>query len=206
MNIFGRYLMLLAGIAAHTFGIALMTTADLGTTPISTLPYVLSEIFGVSLGLAVFVFNMPFIAAQIAILKKANWRIFMQIPNIMVFSFLIDLGMKAASMIPHEGLAAQSFMSLSANAVIAVGILLQIKSDTLLQPVEGFIYAVAMKSKIAFGSLKIAVDSSCVVIAAILGLLVLNELFGVGIMTFVSAWLAGTLVKFFTPFFKLSKR
>ena len=133
MNIVGKYLMLLAGIAAHTFGIALMTTADLGTTPpISTLPYVLSEIFGVSLGFAVFVFNMPFIAAQIAILKKANWRIFMQIPNIMVFSFLIDLGMKAASMIPHEGLAAQSFMSLSANAVIAVGILLQIKSDTLL--------------------------------------------------------------------------
>lgn len=79
-------------------------------------------------------------------------------------------------MILHEGPAAQSFMSLSANAVIAVEILLQIKSDTLLQPEEEFIYS-SMKSKIAFASLRIAVYSTCMLTAALRGLLVIPRTF-----------------------------
>lgn len=37
-NLLAQILLLLTGMAVHTLGIALITRADLGTTPISTLP------------------------------------------------------------------------------------------------------------------------------------------------------------------------
>ena len=64
VNLAFRVLFLMVGMFLATVGIALVTLADLGTTPISTVPYVFSVITGYSFGLTTFVVNLFFILGQ----------------------------------------------------------------------------------------------------------------------------------------------
>lgn len=64
-NLLAQILLLLTGMAVHTLGIALITRADLGTTPISTLPLTLSAVMGVTLGTSTFIINIAFFLSQI---------------------------------------------------------------------------------------------------------------------------------------------
>ena len=51
-------------------GIALVTNSNLGTTPITSLPYALGAIFALSLGTATFLLNLLFVALQKVLLRK----------------------------------------------------------------------------------------------------------------------------------------
>lgn len=60
-NIIIRYLIFIFGLAINAFGIALITKAGLGTSPISSVPYVLSLVLpSFSFGLWSFIINMLF--------------------------------------------------------------------------------------------------------------------------------------------------
>lgn len=52
--------MLLIGTAAGSFGIALTTLSGLGTTPISSVPWTLTAITGLSFGTTTFLINLVF--------------------------------------------------------------------------------------------------------------------------------------------------
>ena len=82
----------------------------------------------------------------------------------------------------------------------AVGILLQIKSDTLMQPVEGAVLALVMVTKRSFASLKITNDVTCVTLAAVVSLIFLDHFDAIGMGTLVSAFMVGYVVKLLKPF------
>lgn len=90
--------------------------------------------------------------------------------------------------------------SLNANVLAAIGILLQIKSNTLMQPVEGAILALSMVTKRSVASLKVANDVACVTLAFIVSWLFLNHFGVIGIGTLVSAFMVGYVVKCLKPF------
>lgn len=69
-NYLKRYLWFVIGIAINSLGIALITKAALGTSPISSVSYVLSLYFPLTLGQFTFLVNLIFILAQVVILKK----------------------------------------------------------------------------------------------------------------------------------------
>lgn len=90
--------------------------------------------------------------------------------------------------------------SLIANVLAAVGILLQIKSDTLMQPVEGAVLALVMVTKRSFASLKITNDVTCVTLAAVVSLIFLDHFDAIGMGTLASAFMVGYVVKLLKPF------
>lgn len=65
-----RYLIFTIGVLINSFGIAFITKAALGTSPISSLPCVLSLKFTPTLGQFTLVMNMLFIILQIILLRK----------------------------------------------------------------------------------------------------------------------------------------
>ena len=65
-----RYAWFILGIVINGFGVAAITKAALGTSPISSVPYVLSLRFPFSLGQFTFIFNMFLILGQWLLLKK----------------------------------------------------------------------------------------------------------------------------------------
>ena len=69
-----RYFWFTAGLFINSMGIALITKAALGTSPISSLPYVLSLRFPLSFGQFTFIINMFFILGQILLLQVSDIR------------------------------------------------------------------------------------------------------------------------------------
>ena len=65
-----RLLLLCLSVVIMAFGIAFSIKAALGTSPISSLPYVSSEITGLSVGATTIIMNLGFVLIQIGILRR----------------------------------------------------------------------------------------------------------------------------------------
>ncbi len=204
VGLFLRILLLCAGMFIMALGVAEVTTAQLGTTPISTLPLAVAAILGVSFGTGTFIVNCFFVLGQIVLLRR-NYKIvnLLQIPLVFGFSVFIDIGMHFWSMFNPAGAWEHWAMSLTGNVLLALGVYLSIKSRTLVQPGEGIVMAVSIVTHKAFGTLKICNDVSLVVISAALGWLVLGELVGIGWGTLVSAVMVGLLIKLINALYRL---
>lgn len=190
-----RIAMLVIGMEFATFGISLTAVSNIGTTPISTVPYVLSKIFPLSFGTTTFILNVFFVVLQ-ALLLRSRFSILnlLQIPAVLVFSAFIDLNMHLLQPYSPNNWWLSMAMSMFGNLVLAVGIILQVRSKTIVQPGEGIVLAFAAVFHRPFGTVM-------VVIAGILSVAVLGSLVGLREGTAVSAILVGFLVKAITAFF-----
>lgn len=195
-----RLFWLVLGMAIHTCGIALITHAALGTMPVTTLPLAVSKVVGSTLGILTFVLNIIFFLIEVLLLRDRLRPIFLlQLPSVFVFSAMIDVWMLILSALPVHNVWIAFGYSLVANVLAAIGILLQIKSDTLMQPVEGAILAMSMVTNRSFASLKVANDVACVTLAFIVSWLFLNHFGVIGIGTLVSAFMVGYVMKWLKP-------
>ena len=89
-----RYPVFLCGLFISSLGVSIITKADLGTSPISAIPYVLSLNFPWTLGGFTVVFSLVLILPQVIILRK-NFKLehLLQIPIPIAFGWFIDLTM-----------------------------------------------------------------------------------------------------------------
>lgn len=98
-----RYCMFLIGLFISSFGVSLITKADLGTSPISAIPYVLSLNFPWSLGQFTVAFSLVLILLQLLILRR-NFtpEHLLQIPISVAFGYFIDLTMQLLSFLAPQ--------------------------------------------------------------------------------------------------------
>lgn len=90
-----RYLLLCAGLAIMAFGVAFSIKASLGTSPISSVPYVVSLFAPLTVGTATIVMHCVFILLQILILRRQYHPIqLMQLPVAVLFGYLTDFGVR----------------------------------------------------------------------------------------------------------------
>ena len=94
METLKRYLIFLVGLFVNSLGVSLITKANLGTSPISSIPYVLSLNFPFTLGNFTIFFSIFLIVLQLIILRK-NFKLehILQIPVSIIFGYFIDLTM-----------------------------------------------------------------------------------------------------------------
>ena len=89
----GRCLLLCAGLVIMAFGLAFSIKGDLGTSPISSVPYVTGLISGLSVGTTTIIMNGLFVLLQILILRRRyNWFQLLQFPAAVLFGSMIDVG------------------------------------------------------------------------------------------------------------------
>ena len=69
-----RYIIFFIGLYINSLGVALITKASLGTSPISSIPYVLSLNFPFTLGNFTIFFSLFLIFLQLLILRKNFFR------------------------------------------------------------------------------------------------------------------------------------
>ena len=196
----GRWGLLGLGMFTAASGIACVAQAQLGTTPISSTPYVLAAITGLTFGQTTFWVNVFFVFMQWVLLRKLfHWTTLWQIPSVWIFGLFIDLGMQlftsAAQWAAASGWWAQMLMSLSGNVILSLGIVMQVESKTLVQPGEGVVLAAAVRFKKSFGTMKIVNDVLLVLLALVLGFTFLGGPVGVREGTLVSAVMVGLCVK-----------
>ena len=199
-----RYFWFIIGIIINSFGIALITKAGLGTSPISSISYVLSMKFPFTLGQFTFIVNMFFILAQFILLKKDFEPIqFLQIVVNVVFSACIDISMNLLSWLTVNNFMVGLFALLIGCGVLALGISIEVAPDVLVVPGEGIVRAISIVLNKRFGTIKIIFDVTLVSIATILSFLFFGKLSGLGLGTIISAIIVGYIVNLLNQKFLL---
>ena len=190
-----RYLWFTIGVIINAFGVAVITKAALGTSPISSVPYVLSLRFVPTLGQFTFVVNLLFIAAQVVLRGRKFPPIqFLQVVVNLVFSAFIDVSMRLLWWFEPDALPVKLVALVLGCAVLGCGISIEVAPDALLVPGEGVVGAIADRTGIRFGSVKVAFDVTLVAIALGLSLWFFHGINGLGLGTVVSALLVGRFV------------
>jgi uncharacterized membrane protein YczE len=197
-NLTLRTFFFVLGTVINSCGIAVITKAALGTSPISSVPYVLSLAFTPTFGQITFVLNMFFILGQIVLLRsRFHWVQLLQILVNVVFSVFIDIAMHLLWWLDPASILAELLFLIAGCAILAFGICIEVAPNVLMVPGEGIVNAIAWFGKWRFGSVKIAFDSTICVVACMLSFYFFGGLNGLGIGTIISAVLVGRFVNIF---------
>lgn len=198
-NLPARYLLFAFGVVVNSFGIALITKGALGTSPISSLPYVLCLRYtAFSFGATTFVVNLAFIAVQAALLRRDFQPVqLLQVPATVVFSWFIDLSTSLLGLFEADALPVQLACVVLGCAVLAFGICVEIAPNVLFLPGEGAVRAIAALSGARFGTVKICFDLGLVAVALALSFVFFGGIRGMGLGTVVSAVAVGKIVNLF---------
>lgn len=195
-NLSLRYGWFAAGVAVNAFGISFITKSALGTSPISSVPYVVSLYLpSVSFGMTTFVMNMLFILGEIILLRKDFHPVqFLQIAANFLFSALIDVCMAVLEPFQPETLAVRLVSLLAGCMIMSVGVSVEVAPGVIAVPGEGIVRAIAQTTKIRFGTVKMWFDISLMATSAVLSLVFFGRLNGVGAGTVIAAFVVGKFV------------
>jgi len=191
-----RYLIFLLGLFVNSLGVSLITKANLGTSPISSIPYVLSLNFPFTLGNFTIFFSIFLIVLQLIILRK-NFKLehILQIPVSIIFGYFIDLTMILFSWVNPEAYIMKIVYLLIGCLILGVGVYMEVLADVVMLPGESFVRAIVLTWKTNFGTTKICFDVSMSVIAAVLSFVFAGRLAGVREGTVIAALLVGFIAR-----------
>lgn len=208
MKKYMRYVLYLISLFIISLGAAISIKANLGTSPLICIPYVSSLITNLSVGTTTFIFGFVLVALQIIILRgDFEKRQYLQIVMGTIFSAFIDFSLMLVDFINPVDYVSQLVVLLVSCLVIAIGVLLEIKTEVIYLPPDGIIVALSKALKKEFGKIKPYCDVTFVVITVILSMVFLGYLAGVREGTVISAIIIGPIVrvlkKYFDPYLDL---
>ena len=196
-----RYLLFLIGLAVNALGVAFISRAALGTSPLSSLAFVLSLSTPLTLGTYTVLFNTVFLIGEALVRRTFTLSQAIQLPFTVLFSGCIDLFMW---LIPTQlnGPYPMKVLYLVVGCLLlSLGISFEVFGGVVMLPGEARVRAMSQRWKIPFHRVKVVFDSSLTVIAAIVALNVFGRLNGVKGGTVVAALTVGQLVSFYSKCF-----
>ena len=197
INLAIRIAFYLVGFLIMTLGIAVSVKSDLGVSPVSSIPYTITCITGLDLGLATIVFHVALVVLQIVLLRRAfQAKNLLQVPVGVLFGAFTTFSVNLLAFIPTPtDVWAQIAMMLVSTVLIAFGIFLYVPADFIPLAGEGAMLAIAQVAKKKFSTVKLVFDISMMVVSLVTCLLVLHGLGSVGIGTVIAAVLVGSELK-----------
>lgn len=184
-------------------GVALSTKCHLGTSPISSVPFVLSQGLPWTMGTLTIAMHIAFILMQILILRRRYEVVqLLQIVVAFVFGYFTDFALYLVSGVAPSTYAAQWMLIVFSCVVVALGISMEVTANVLMLAGEGLVKAFATVTKIDFGKLKVNFDIALVICSVLCSLHFFGKLCGIREGTIAAALLVGSLVRFFNRLFK----
>lgn len=191
-----RLPMYFIGLFIMTIGIAVSVKSNLGVSPVSSIPYTITCVWGIEMGKATILFHCALVVIQI-ILMRRNFKIknLLQIVIGIVFGYFTTFCNYCVSFLPTpENLIIRLVMVLVSAVLVAFGIFLYVPVDIMPLAGEGTMQAVSDITKLEFSKVKIAFDVSMVAISLTVCLLFLHRFGSVGIGTVISSVLVGVIL------------
>lgn len=206
-KLFLRILFYLGGLIIMTLGVAISVKSNLGVTPISSIPYTITVVSGMDLGIATIIFSIVVVLLQILLLRKNYKPInLLQIPIGILFGSFLTVGGKLMNFFPNpEGFIWQFIIMLISTVFVALGVFLYVPAGFVPLAPEGFLIALSKVTKKKFSTVKVISDVGMVIISLVVCLIVIHSPGSVGIGTIVAAILVGNEVKWMTKLFGESR-
>lgn len=186
----------LAGLLVMSFGIVLIKKADLGMSPISSIPSAAANLTPLTLGNAQTLFHVFCILLQVLILRRVTGAILFQLPLSVVFGGLIDMYMALLAFTP-AGMLARCGVCLAGIVCSAFGLVLIVSVEMVLPAPDALLRLVSREYQRPLGRVKLAGDVLWTVCAVVIEWITLGRVLSVGLGTAASALLTGNLVTLF---------
>ena len=196
-----RYLVFIIGLYFLAAGIVLIIRSALGTTPISSVNYVLSLNSPLSLGTCTFLINMILILGQFWLIRKNRTRqdiieILLQLPFSFIFSAFIDFNMTITNNLHPESYGMSIALLLTGCMVQSIGVVLELKPKVTMMSAEAFVKYASRHYNKEFGKFKVYFDVTLVTFAVLLSLLLSQCIEGVREGSLIAACITGYIVSF----------
>lgn len=191
-----RIVLLCLGLIVMAFGVAFSIKAALGTSPISSVPYVTGAISGLSVGTTTIIMNTVFVLIQIAILRRRyEWFQLLQLPAAVLFGTTIDVASLLIDGLSPTAYWQQWLVCLLGIFLVALGISMEVVANLITTAGEGIVLAICKVAPVKFGNMKMAFDLTLVALSVVLSFVFLGHLDGVREGTVAAAILVGQLTK-----------
>lgn len=188
----------LLGLIILAFGITLAVNSNLGVSPVTSLPYVISQVLHVTLGTCTVIVYTCYIFLQM-LLKGGKFQpaLLLQLVFSTVFGYLVD----AAKLLLADFLPTTYFGQLAMLAasivLLSFSLVLYIDVRIASMPPEGLVTCIADKLGKPFPKIKTLFDCASVLVGLTLCFLFLGKVVGIREGTILTALLVGKLTGFF---------
>lgn len=191
-----RFIFLCLGLTIMAFGVAFSIKADLGISPISTVPYVTSLISGLSVGTTTIIMNFFFVLIQIGILRRQyDWFQLLQFPAAIVFGTMIDVAEYLLQGLSVSNYPEEWLFCIIGIVLIALGISVEVMANLVTTAGEGIVLAICKVAPVKFGNMKMGFDITLVCISVVLSLVFLSGVEGVREGTLAAMIFVGQITK-----------
>ncbi len=206
-----RYALFIISVSFNALGISLITKALLGTTPITSVNYVLSMFTPLTMGQWTIIVNLLFVALETLLMTREDFRkerriFLLQIPISLCFGMFIDLFMRMLTWLNPEMYLWQLVSLAIGCFVLAFGIALEVKANVAMVSGEYFVRVISRRYRTDFGYTKLGFDLSQVLIAAVFSLVFMSGIRGIREGTVVAALVVGPIVHWVSPYLRFLDR
>ncbi len=188
-----KILLLFLGMFLIALGTVINTKTNLGNSAIGSLPFVLSKLSNLSLGVMTNIVYATFIILQIIILKEINKKIVLQIPITILFGVLIDI-INYFWFINVNSIYASFVLLFFSITFISFGMFIVLKLNLVYNTPDGLVKAISTRFKLKNGTSKNLLDFIVVLISIIISLISFKSLQGVGIGTILAVIFIGRFI------------
>lgn len=157
-----RIPMYFIGLFIMTTGVALSVKSNLGVSPVSSIPYTITCVWGIEMGKATILFHIVLVILQILLLRK-NFKAksLLQVVVGVIFGYFTTFCNYIASFLPTpDNYPVRIAMLLVSTILVAFGIFLYLPADLIPLAGEGAMSAVSQISGMEFAKVKVRFDCS----------------------------------------------
>ncbi len=208
-ELFRRYAFFLCSVLINAFSISVITKAMLGTSSISSVPYVLSLFTSGTMGQYTIGMNVVFVLLEMTMMTRKEiclkkYELLSQIPISFCFGAFIDVSMHHLLFWLAPGHYLARLATLSAGCVLlGLGISMEVKANVAMVAGEYLVQVISKFVRKEFGFVKVCFDVTLVLAACILSVFFLSAVEGVREGTVIAALTVGPISHFLFPYLKV---
>lgn len=196
MSLLTRLILFFIGLPIMSFGVVFVIKCNLGSSPISSLPFVIEQLTPYTLGELTFAVNALCVLLQLAFNRRITTSLLLQLPMTILFSIYIDLSVIILKNFFVDTYLMGLTLLITACFVTSIGIAFLVIANLIILPGEGAVQAIAQRFRLDFGFTKIGFDVTCVLLSIAIALYYRGDLCGLREGTIISALLTGYFVRF----------
>ncbi len=191
-----RIILYCVGLMVLAFGVVFSINSNLGVSPVSSFPYILSLITGVDLGMMVTATLIFYLFLQFAIEGRSfKWINLTQILFSFLFGYFVDFAKAVLGSFALPTYFGQLTLLGISIVLVAIGVSVYMDAGIMNMPMEGLMTTVSKKTKNkSFGQVKVVIDTLVVMTGIVLSLIFLGSLQGIREGTVLCAILVGKLI------------
>lgn len=190
-----RFVVMLIGLIINALGLAVFVHLDLGVSPISTLPYALSQAFPIfTLGTYSILQHIVFFILIVLLLRR-DFRPFqlLLLPCSFVFGYFVDFWNLFLNWLTLDSYFLRLLLLVLGCIVVSIGFSMVYTSGVALEANTALVNALVLRTGKSYGMLKTISDLTIIVLAAIVSLIFLHTIVGIREGTVISALLIGPI-------------